>query len=61
MWISRDKDGFLQMGNIIPMKGRNEFHYSQSSTVNILDEDLFNEVTFENSPVEIKLLITNKQ
>ena len=39
------------------MKGENEFFPSSQSQVMYLNEDLFPEVTFENSPVEVELKI----
>lgn len=56
MWISRDKNGTLQVSDMIPMKGKSAFFHSRDATVNYLKECLFPEVTFENSPIEVKFM-----
>ena len=55
MWIARDRNGILQISDMRMMKGENEFFPSSQSQVMYLNEDLFHEVTFENSPVEVEL------
>ena len=57
MWIARDRNGILQISDMRMMKGENEFFQSSQSQVMYLNEDLFPEVTFENSPVEVELKI----
>ena len=56
LWIARDEDGDLYLYEREPNR---EFDYFYSSYVYIrIDENLFPEVTFENSPkqVELKLI-----
>ena len=55
MWIARDRNGILQISDMRMMKGKNEFFPSSLSQVMYLNEDLFPEVTFENSPQEVEL------
>ena len=58
-WIARDKDGELCLYKTKPWKRVNTTHHCDEfdcddSFMNI-DNDLFPEVTFENSPQEIEL------
>ena len=43
------------------MKGKNEFFPSSQSQVMYLNEDLFPEVTFENSPQEVELKLKQNE
>ena len=61
MWIARDRNGILQISDMRMMKGKNEFFPSSQSQVMYLNEDLFPEVTFENSPVEVELKVNHPQ
>ena len=62
LWIARDKDNTLKLHFTGPYRYRD--HYRSCGTVDetidgiIIDDELFPEVTFENSPqqVEIKLI-----
>ena len=56
LWIARDKDGTLCLYNAKPNKYTSWFDLDEGSSA--LNDSLFPEVTFENSPreVELKLL-----
>lgn len=60
LWIARDRNNDLYLYTVKPILYSNSYFDSRSSTAIAmkLDEDLFPEVTFENSPqqVEIKLI-----
>lgn len=59
MWIARDEDNDLYLYEREPIR---EIDYFYSSYVSIkIDNNLFSEVTFENSPkqVELKLIEEN--
>ena len=55
MWIARDKDDTLKIGDMKPMGGKCEYFYPSESYVSYLNENLFPEVTFENSPIEVEI------
>ena len=57
MWIARDKDGLLCLFEIKPFLNINKDWDSDDNYI-VIDEILFPEVTFENSPqlVEVKLV-----
>ena len=58
MWIAREKDGSLMFFNLRPHRSGGYFNHKRDDFQGwMLDEDLFPEVTWENSPqkVEIKL------
>lgn len=57
LWIARDKDRVLGLFDDKPFK--NEYGYwTTVRNCYLIDDDLFPEITFENSPqqVEIKLI-----
>ncbi len=55
LWIARDMDGLLYLYDNIPDK-RSKFFLSYLGYNEIrLDDRMFPEVTFENSPQEIEL------
>lgn len=60
LWIARDKNGALTLHESEPYCPYNTWHNSNQEFY--LDEDLFPEVTFENSPqqVEVKLKLITK-
>lgn len=55
-WIARDKDGRLYLYTLRPVR-INEKGYFRSNFELRIDSDLFSEVTWENSPVEVELKI----
>ena len=60
LWIARDKDGLLYLHIDKPMRVRS-FFINESNRSIWIDKDLFPEVTFENSPVEVELKIKEEQ
>ena len=59
MWIARDKDGKLYFYNLKPDRIDNYFRCSFAGMLRI-NPDLFPEVTWENSPVEVELKLTKE-
>ena len=57
MWIARDKDGELYFYSKKPVKLNNCFASKNGHGIIMIDEQLFPEVTFENSPREVELKI----
>lgn len=54
LWIARDKDGFLCLHKEKPYCSANGAWYNLNQTMH-LSENLFPEVTFENSPQQVEL------
>lgn len=59
MWIARDKDGLLYLHIDKPMRVRS-FFINESNRSIWINKDLFPEVTFENSPVEVELKLCSE-
>ena len=61
LWIARDKDGLLTIYNEKP-----ELHYGEywdgdyNTQVIDIPKEMFPEITFENSPQEVKIKLKNK-
>lgn len=53
MWIARDKSGRLYMYGEKPTLIENAYYFGTLSC--ILDKEMFPEVTFENSPMQVEL------
>jgi hypothetical protein len=60
MWIARDKDGTLGFYRFKPRSKNGMWASKFLNDVGFLGNDLFPEVTFENSPQEIELKIKTK-
>lgn len=59
LWIARDKDGSLILYDNTPEK-RSEYFLPYAGYDDMpLDDRLFPEVTFENSPQEVELKLIN--
>ena len=65
MWIARDGDGMLNLFNkkpikVLPFYDRSRYAWTvprgYSNSI-ILDKKLYPEVTFENSPMEVELVL----
>lgn len=58
MWIARDKDDILRLFETKPFLNINNIDWDSDDDYLVIDEILFPEVTFENSPqlVEVKLV-----
>lgn len=61
-WIARDKNGALWMYEKAPLfaHGTGEFYCEIGELNSELDERFFQEVTFENSPMEIELKLVEE-
>ena len=58
MWIARDKDGTLRLFDNIPVKHKEGYWTSQRGYNDIeLDSCLFPDVTWENSPKKVELVV----
>lgn len=60
MWIARDKDGTLALHESEPYCPFNTWHNTNQEFYLDLDNNLFPEVTFENSPQQIELKLIEK-
>lgn len=58
MWVARDKAGSLFLYDALPILRGNWYYAQRGHDSYALDERLFPEVTFENSPkrIEMKLV-----
>lgn len=55
LWIARDMDGLLYLYDNIPEKHSEFFLPYTGYNGILLDDEMFSEVTFENSPQEVEL------
>lgn len=66
MWLARDEDRTLYLYSSKPIK-REDMNFwdldeeDGDGYVNQIDSRLFSEVTYENSPQEIKISFVNKE
>lgn len=64
LWIARDKDGELCLYKTKPWKRENTDYYNDEFDCDDyfmnIDEDLFPEITFENSPQQVELKLIEK-
>lgn len=59
-WVSRDLDGTLILSDrlpYLPNKACDFFYFSEDASIYYLDRKMFPEVTFENSPKEVELIL----
>ena len=63
MWVARDKDGELYLYDAYPKRGSEFFGSQFGYNSMVLDESMFPEVTWENSPwkVDLNLVCLNKE
>ena len=63
MWIARDKDGYLYLYIDKPILCEDKFTANMLGNPDLtrIDENWFQEVTFENSPQEVELKIINNE
>lgn len=54
-WIARDEEGSLYLYDNLPEKSNGYFMPNRGYNSIVLDDELFSEVTFENSPQEVEL------
>lgn len=58
LWIARDKDGTLRLFDTIPVKHEEGYWTSPRGYYDIeLNSNLFPEVTWENSPKKVELVV----
>lgn len=60
-WVARDLDGELKLYNEQPIIMNGWFSPKRGFEALKLNEQLFTEVTFENSPQEVELKLINKK
>lgn len=62
LWIARDEDGSLFMYREKPILYNSRWRngYAHSKHCFVLPENIFPEVTFENSPQEVKIELVEK-
>lgn len=56
VWVARDDDGSLWIYTTKPVKGGGMFSCSATGDMFQIDDSVYPEITFENSPVKVKLL-----
>ena len=56
VWVARDDDGSLWIYTTKPVKGGGMFSCSASGDMFQIDDSVYPEITFENSPIRVKLL-----
>ena len=66
LWIARNQDGSLwlyeEKPSLVYSDESRKWYYEGGSFLDFYDENIFPEVTFENSPQEVELkLITNEK
>ena len=60
LWIARDKGGELYLYDVCPERRCVFFWIQFGYTSIMLDENMFPEVTWENSPQEVELKLVNE-
>lgn len=63
MWIARNKSGALALYGVKPYRFKDFFSFSFGDSDKIrlrLDDKLFKEVTWKNSPQEVEFKIVNR-
>lgn len=58
-WITRDKDGSLYLWRNKPIRQNNEDRFMYGGYIGELTQDLYPEITFENSPQEVEIKLIN--
>lgn len=56
VWVARDDDGSLWIYTTKPVEACGMFHCSAASEMFHIDDSVYPEITFENSPIKVKLL-----
>ena len=59
LWIARDYDGSLWLFEKEPIYDESIDGWTDRSSVLILESNLYPEVTFENSPMEVELKLVD--
>ena len=58
LYIARDEEGSLYLYDNLPEKRNGYFMPDRGYNSIVLDDELFPEVTFENSPQEVEIKLT---
>lgn len=53
IWIARNKDGTLEAYRAVPVRKKHNFESDLSDWVDYLEDEMYPEVTWENSPKEL--------
>lgn len=56
VWVARDDDGSLWIYTAKPVEACGMFHASASGDCIPIDDSVYPEITYENSPIKVKLL-----
>ena len=56
VWVARDEDGSLWFYSAKPVKACGMFHCSSVGEMFQIDGSVYPEITYENSPIKVKLL-----
>lgn len=56
VWVARDEDNSLWIYTTKPVKSDGMFHCSATGDMFQIDDSVYPEITYENSPVKVKLL-----
>lgn len=56
VWVARDADNSLWIYTTKPVKSDGMFHCSATGDMFQIDDSVYPEITFENSPIRVKLL-----
>lgn len=61
LWITRDKEGILEVFNNRPTLLKNTERWHSDKDYMRLEEGIFPEITFENSPKKVKLILAEEE
>ena len=56
VWVARDDDGSLWIYTAKPIEAGGMFHCSATGDMFQIDDSVYPEITYDNSPVKVKLL-----
>lgn len=56
VWVARDDDGSLWIYTAKPVEACGMFHCSASGDCIPIEDSVYPEITYENSPIKVKLL-----
>lgn len=56
VWVARDEDGSLWIYTTKPVEACGMFHASASGDCIPIGDSVYPEITYENSPIKVKLL-----
>ena len=57
MWIARDCDNSLYLYEEKPMESEGCYYYMHDTQIMELDEDLFPELSYEDGPKQVELIL----